>query len=293
MEQGDEHAGHGGDQPADQGDHGHQGHPQADEEGEGHPEDEHGDQDDHPEHDREGDGAEHVAGHLVGDPVGDVLHDPAPVGPHRPEQAGPEPRGLQQHEQGEEGDGEQGEDGREDGAGQVGALAQGRLAQVLGRRLQLGGVLLHPGQQMEALEGVGQPAVALLDLADHGRQALGHVGQRVDQRVAEQAQQPGEEQGGRGEDQPDGRTPAEAVALEEVDRRVEHQGDEGGDQDPEDDLAQPADEAVEDPGGDDHGVDGQDGAEGDALGRGRREQPLAPGRLRARPRGRGSRRASR
>ena len=38
------------------------------------------------------------------------------------------------------------------------ADAEGRLPQVLGGRLQLGGVALHPGQEVEALEGVGQRA---------------------------------------------------------------------------------------------------------------------------------------
>ena len=74
--------GHRRDQPTDQGDHGHQRHPQADQQGKGHPQDEHGDHDHHPEQDREGDGPEHVAGHLVGDPVGDVLDVAPTVGLH-------------------------------------------------------------------------------------------------------------------------------------------------------------------------------------------------------------------
>ena len=171
---------------------------------------------------------------------------------------------------------------------------QGRLAEVVGRRLQLGGVLLDPGEQVEPLEGVGQPAVAPLDLVDHGGQALGHVGQGVDQRVAEQGR------AGRrrratapAKTTPDGRAPPEPVALQEVDGRVEHQGDEGGDEDPQDHLAEPAEQPVEHPGGDDHRVDGQDGPERDPLGRGRGEQPLPPRERPVPPPGPGARPGSR
>ena len=154
---------------------------------------------------------------------------------------------------------------------------EGRLAQVVGRLLQLGGVLLDPGEQCEPLEGVGQPAVAPLDLVDHRGQRLGHLGQRVHQWVAEESEQPGEDQHGRGQHHADGGPPAEAVPLEEVHRRIEHQGDEGGDEYPQDHLAQATEQPVQHPGDDDHGVDGQDGAQGHALGRGRGEQALPPG----------------
>ena len=53
------------------------------------------------------------------------------------------------------------------------------------------------------------------------------------------------------------------------------------DEDPEDDLAESTDEPVEDPGGDHHRIDGQDGAQRDAFGRRRREEPLPAGCVRA------------
>ena len=125
---------------------------------------------------------------------------------------------------------------------------QAGLPRLFGRRLQLGGVLLHPGEEVEALQGVGQPAVALLHLVDHGGQTLGHVGQGVDQRIAEQAEQTH-------------RTRARATAMttptaaprrnrrrwRKLTAGIEHQGDEGGDEDPQDDLAEPPEQPVERP----------------------------------------------
>jgi hypothetical protein len=125
--------------------------------------------------------------------------------------------------------------------------AEGRLGQVLGRRLQFGRVLLHPRQEMEFLEGVGQPAVTLLDLVDHGGQPPGHVGEGVHQRVAEQSEEPQKDEQRHHHDDAHRAPPPEAVALEEVDGRIEHQGDEGGDQDPQDHLPQPTEQPVRAP----------------------------------------------
>ncbi len=100
---------------------------------------------------------------------------------------------------------------------------------------------------MEPLQGVGQPAVALLHLVDHGGQRSATWVSELTSGIAEQDEKPGEGHEGHGQDHPDRAAPAEPVALEEVDRRVEDQGDEGGDQDPEDDLAEPSEEPVAGP----------------------------------------------
>ena len=131
-----------------------------------------GDEDDHAEQEAQGEGAEHVGRHRTGDRRRDVQDRLAQPGVHVHQGTPAQDGRLQEHEQGEEGDGGEGDDGREDGLAQVGPDRQGRLAQVVGRLLELGGVL-DPVEPPEPLEGVGQPAVTPLDLVDHGGKAFG------------------------------------------------------------------------------------------------------------------------
>ncbi len=208
--------------------------------------------------------------------MGDLLDVLAPVRLERAEQPFPQARCLEQHEQREEGDGGEGEDGREDRLAEVGPDRERRLPETVGERLQLGCVLLDPGEEAEALELVREPAVALLHLVDHRRQSLGDMGQRIDQRVSEQAEQPEEQRDGADEHDAHRAAPSEPAALQEDHRRIEHGGDESGDEDPEDHLAEASDEPVEHPGRDHHRVDREDGAQRDAPRRGGGEEPFAP-----------------
>ena len=144
--------------------------------------------------------------------------------------------------------------------------AEGRLAQVVGGDLQLRRVVLDPGQQVQALERAGDRAVPLLDVVDHPRQPLGDVREGVHQRVAEQAEEPEEDEQGDREHRPDGGRASEPVPLEEGDRRVEHERHEGGDHHPQDELAEAPEEAVAEPGQDDDGINGQDGPNRDPAG---------------------------
>ena len=111
---------------------------QADQEGERHAEDHHGDEDDQAEQEAHGEGAEHVGRHRTGHRRRDVQDRLAQPGVHVHQGTPAQDGRLQEHEQGEEGDGGEGDDGREDGLAQVGPDRQGRLAQVVGRLLTWG-----------------------------------------------------------------------------------------------------------------------------------------------------------
>ena len=110
---------------------------------------------------------------------------------------------------------------------------------------------------------------------------FGEVGERVHQRVSEEHEQSGEGQHGGHEHESDGGSPLQPPALQGHHRGVEHQGDEGGNEDPQDHLAQAADQPVQHPGHDDDGIDGQNGAEWDPLVGEGGEQPIAARGIRA------------
>ena len=186
---------------------------------------------------------------------------------HRPEQPFAQRRGLQEHEEREKGDGGQRDDRRDDRPAQVGTQGQRRFAEIVGVLLEFGGVLLHPGEETEPLEGMGQPPVAPLHLVHHGRESFGHAGERVDQGIAEQGEQSTEDQDRSDEHHADRCPSSEPTPLQGRDCRIQDECDEAGDQDPEDHLAQPPEQAVEDPGGDHHRIDGQDRAERHTFGR--------------------------
>ena len=118
-----------------------------------------------------------------------------------------------------------------------------RFSQALGKTDELGRVLVHPGLDVIATDQMADPALAVVDFVDIGREVVGQVGHPVDEGIAECDGQTDEDQNGPRRDDGDGKSTAwHLPALQRHYLRIEHQSDESPHQHQDDDVPQAVEE---------------------------------------------------